>query len=91
MKQMLVYFRSRFQEGFTLFEKHYIFYVIFDSQKKFFFDRQREKNKLKHTKTGDAPYVHRQYTKKVKPKAIKEGKKPRNDKVNQHSNHPTNS
>ena len=57
----------------------------------FLFDRQREKIKLKHAKIGGAPYVHRQYTKKVKPKATKEGKKPIKEKVKQQSNHPTNS
>ena len=56
-----------------------------------FFDRQRDKIKLKHAKTGGTPYVHRQYTKKVKPKATKEEQKPRKNKVNQHSNHPSNS
>ena len=57
----------------------------------FLFDRQREKIKLKHAKIGGAPYVHRQYTKKVKPKATKEGKKPIKEKVKQQSNQPTNS
>ena len=56
-----------------------------------FFLIDKEKNKLKHAKTGGAPYVHRQYTKKVKPKATKEEQKPRKNKVNQHSNHPSNS
>ena len=58
----------------------------------FFFYKQRDKKlKLKHAKTRGAPYVHKQYTKKAKPKATKEGKKPIKEKVNQQSNHPTNS
>ena len=39
-----------------------------------FFDRQKDKIKFKHAKTGGAPYVHRQYAKKAQPKATKEGK-----------------
>ena len=34
--------------------------------KTFFFLIDKEKNKLKHAKTGGAPYVHKQYTKKAK-------------------------
>ena len=32
----------------------------------YFFFIDKEKNKLKHAKTGGTPYVHRQYTKKAK-------------------------
>ena len=40
----------------------------------FFFLIDKQTIKLKHAKIGGAPYVHRQYTKKAKPKATKEGK-----------------
>ena len=42
--------------------------------KTFFFLIDKEKNKLKHAKTGGAPYVHKQYTKKAKTRQQKKEK-----------------
>ena len=39
-----------------------------------FFLIDKEKNNIKHAKTGGAPYVHRQYTKKVKTRQQKKKK-----------------
>ena len=56
-----------------------------------FIYKPREEIILKHAKTGGAPYVHRQYTKKASPKATKEKQKPRKAKDDQQINHPTHS
>ena len=57
-------------------------------EKTFCFLIDREEIKYKHAKTGGAPYVHRQYTKKASPKATKEDQKPRKAKVIQQNKPP---